>query len=221
MKSSSPLTTLFLLTIILLPVLYVGFIYNGLPETIPTHFGLDGKPDDYSKKSALLLIVGLFTAITVGTYYLLKYLPRIDPKKTANYAPEIFTKLAVVMAVFLSAINLVIIYASANGSINISKLLLPLVGLFFACLGNLMHSIKPNYFAGIRTPWTLESEDTWRATHQLAGKLWVVGGIAVTILTLVLPPAAATIVFIVTLVSLGIIPVIYSYRYFKKNNPSK
>ena len=121
------------------------------------------------------------------------------------------------MAVFLTAINLIIIYASASGSINLSKLLLPLIGLFFACLGNLMHSIKPNYFAGIRTPWTLESEDTWRATHQLAGKLWVAGGIAVTILTFLLPPTVATIFFISTIVVLSIVPIVYSYIYFKKH----
>ena len=62
-----------------------------------------------------------------------------------------------------------------------------MAGLLFAFMGNLMHNIKPNYFAGVRTPWTLEDPDTWRATHRLAGKLWFGGGIFVTIAVLVLP----------------------------------
>ena len=33
-----------------------------------------------------------------------------------------------------------------------------------------MHSIKPNYFVGMRLPWTLESEANWRSTHQFASR---------------------------------------------------
>ncbi len=58
-----------------------------------------------------------------------------------------------------------------------------------------MHSIKPNYFAGMRTPWTLEDNDTWRATHRLAGKLWFAGGIILTIIALLLPAETGAIVF--------------------------
>ena len=102
MKTNALITKLFTLVIILLPTLYLGMVYHGLPETIPTHFGMDGKPNDFGNKSSLLFIVGLFTAISVGTYFLLNNLPKIDPKKTANYAPETFNKMAVVMAVFLT-----------------------------------------------------------------------------------------------------------------------
>ena len=96
-------------------------------------------------------------------------------------------------------------------------MVLPLAGLLFAFMGNLMHSIKPNYFAGVRTPWTLEDPDTWRATHRLAGKLWFGGGVFVTIVVLVLPVKAGLIVFVSMIVLLALIPVIYSYTYYKKH----
>jgi uncharacterized membrane protein len=92
-----------------------------------------------------------------------------------------------------------------------------LVGLLFAFIGNIMLNIKPNYFAGIRTPWTLESEDNWCATHRLAGKLWFAGGILITILTLLIPSKAGFVVFMCCVGVLVLIPAIYSYLYFKKS----
>ena len=83
-----------------------------------------------------------------------------------------------------------------------------------------MHSIKPNYFVGFRTPWTLENEDNWRKTHQLVGKLWVPGGILITLAALLLPAKAGFIVFICMISVITIIPGIYSYRYFKNHKQS-
>jgi uncharacterized membrane protein len=69
------------------------------------------------------------------------------------------------------------------------------MGAFFAVLGNYMHSIKPNYFVGFRTPWTLESEDNWRKTHQLVSKVWVPGGLLIISGTSFLLPFKAGIRF--------------------------
>ena len=93
-----------------------------------------------------------------------------------------------------------------------------LFSLLFAFIGNLMYSIKPNYFAGIRTPWTLEDEDTWRKTHQLASPIWLVAGIVLALLAIVLPTKALIIVFYSVIAVIVLIPVIFSYRYYKKHH---
>lgn len=84
-----------------------------------------------------------------------------------------------------------------------------------------MHSIKPNYFAGLRTPWTLEDPDNWRATHRLAGKMWFAGGLVLAVLVLLLPLKAGLIAFMSVMFVIIIIPIIYSYRYFKSHHPNK
>ena len=129
---------------------------------------------------------------------------------------QAFQKIAIAVVIFFSAIGIVVIYATKNGTFN-SKLILPLVGLFFVYLGNMMHSIKPNYFVGIRLPWTLEDPDNWRVTHQLGGKLWFIGGIVITIGTLLLPEKTGLIIFFFTVLLMVFIPIIFSYRYFKKH----
>ncbi|MDP9079446.1 MAG: SdpI family protein [Bacteroidota bacterium] len=209
------------LLIWLIPVIYLFFVYASLPETVPMHYGMDGKVNRYGNKSELITLVAIMLGTQLFVYLLLRFLPGIDPKKQVKSGEGTFQKLALGIVFFISALVIAIIFSTAHKGIKIDKLILPLTGLLFAFMGNIMHSIKPNYFAGIRTPWTLESEDTWRVTHRLAGKLWFVGGIILTVLTLLLPPEAATVVFMCGVGIIVFIPVIYSYIYFKKHQPDQ
>jgi uncharacterized membrane protein len=58
-----------------------------------------------------------------------------------------------------------------------------------------MHSIKLNHFVGFRIPWALENEENWRKTHRLVGKIWLPGGLLVTVLCLLAPVKAGIILF--------------------------
>lgn len=217
MKKATPFETWLVCFIICIPAIYAATIYPSLPDTIPIHFDMSGNPNGYAGKTSLIFIVLLMAAVSTGMYLLIKNLSKIDPKKAAGQSPEVYHKIALVLVVFLCAITIIIIYATANRSVNINKLLLPIVGLLFAVLGNYMHSIKPNYFVGFRTPWTLENEDNWRKTHQLMGKIWVPGGILITIGTLLLPFTAGFIFMLSVTMLMVVIPGVFSYRYFKKH----
>jgi uncharacterized membrane protein len=220
MKKTSTLETLFVFLIICIPILYTISVYPSLPKTIPIHFDLEGNANGFADKDSLWFIMLLMSGVSAGTYLLIRNLPKIDPKRTAGQSPELFHKIALVLVIFLCAISIMIVYASANGSVKINILMFPLLGLLFAILGNYMHSIKPNYFVGFRTPWTLENEDNWRKTHQLVGKIWVPGGLFLTISSLLLPAKPAFIVFITIVILMVVIPGIYSYLYYKKHKQS-
>lgn len=216
-KRQPPVGTSIIIFIILLPLLYAGSMYSSLPDTIPIHFNLSGEADGYGNKNSIWMITLLMAAVSAGVYLLLKNLHRFDPKKTAGQSPELYHKIAIALVIFICAITMVIVYASLNRSININHLLLPLLGLLFMVLGNYMHSVKPNYFVGFRIPWTLENEENWRKTHQLAGKLWVAGGLLITISTLLLPARFGFISFFSIILVITIIPGFFSYRYFKNH----
>ncbi|MEO7530675.1 MAG: SdpI family protein [Sediminibacterium sp.] len=221
MKKTNQWSTLFTIAIICLPALYAASIYSSLPATIPVHFGIDGKPNGFADKDSLWVILLTMAGVSAGLYLLINNLARIDPKKAAGQSPEMYHKIAMAIVIFLCALTLVIIYSSVNGSVNINKLMLPLMGLFFSVLGNYMHSIKPNYFVGFRTPWALENEDNWRKTHQLVGKIWVPGGLLMAISTLVLPAGIAFIVFVSIVSIMVAIPAVFSYLYYKSHQPNQ
>jgi len=206
------------LVVWLLPAAYLVFVYSSLPQTVPVHYGLNGTVDRYGSKGEFLTTALVLLAAPALTYLLLKFLPKIDPKKKVKYGEATFQKLAFGLVIFLSGLNIAITYATVNRGFEIDKLILPLVGLLFVFIGNIMNSIKPNYFAGFRTPWALENEDNWRATHRLVSKMWFAGGILVTILALILPSAPATIVMLSVVGVMTIVPYIYSYVYFKKHS---
>lgn len=217
MKSSKFLTNGIVVILTLIPFIYLGTIYPSLPDIIPIHFNIEGKADGYGGKTTLIFITTLLSLVGAGCYLLIKNLPKIDPKKTAGQSPERFTKMAITLVVFMCALNIIITYSAINQSVNISKNMLPLIGLLFAFLGNYMQNIKANYFVGVRTPWTLENDDNWRETHLLASKMWLIGGILITLVTLVTPAKFGFIFFMSITAIISLVPVIFSYRYFKKH----
>jgi uncharacterized membrane protein len=208
-------TTLIVILIALLPAGYLALIWDSLPQSVPVHFGANMKPDRIGDKKELWLVVGLMAAVSVGIYFLLNNLHRFDPKRKGMPPSSSFRKLATGLVVFLSALSMVIV-ASAKGGVDLQKLLFPLLGLLFAFLGNYMHNIKPNYFAGIRLPWTLSSDENWRRTHQLAGKIWFAGGLLLVIAGLLLPATFMWIVVAVLVLVMIVIPTVYSYRLFRQ-----
>jgi uncharacterized membrane protein len=203
----------------LLPVAYLLYIYPSLPVSVPVHFGIDGNPDRYGSKGEFLVTFYILLGSSAFVYLLLKFLPAIDPKKMVKVGEATFRKLAFGLVLFFSALAIAIIFSTVNRSFQVNKLILPVIGLLFAFIGNIMNSIKPNYFAGIRTPWTLEDDNTWRATHRLAGKIWFAGGIIITVAVLLLPARVGIIVFMSLIAVMVLIPVIYSYIYYKKHHP--
>jgi len=205
------------LFIFLVPWIYTLYIYPSLPASVPVHFGPNGKPDRYGSPAEFMTGIIVISIITLFTYVLLRFLPAIDPKKTAKYSMGTFNKIGIALVLLMSMINVTITYSTIHEGMAIEKFLFPALGLFFAFMGNVMHSIKPNYFAGIRTPWTLESEDNWRATHMLAGKLWFAGGIIAAVVCAFLPAVAATIFFLSVIGVITVIPLVYSFLYFKKH----
>ncbi len=202
-----------LLIIVLLPFLYLGYLYTDLPETVPTHWNLSGEIDDWGPKSMLWIIP--FATSFLG-YILLSIAPKIDPKGQIKQMGSKFYQLKFIIVLFLAALGLYILYATQSQSMSSPKIIFILLGVFFTALGNYLPSVKPNYFIGLRSPWTLESSTVWKKTHRLAGKMWVIGGIAIIILSLVVSQFQNLITCITIVSIITLVPLIYSYIWFKQ-----
>jgi uncharacterized membrane protein len=212
---------IFLLLIWLLPFIYLLNVYSKLPATVAIHFNIKGEADKYGTPQSVLINTIIISGMSLLIFLLLKFLPLIDPKKKIKYSETIFNKIAVLIVILMSVLNIIIIHSSLNGAMKTSgTIMFFTLGLAWAYIGNLMPSMKPNYFVGIRTPWTLESEDNWRATHNLGGKIWFIGGILLAVLCLILPASKTIIAFISITTIIALVPVIYSFIYFKKHKHS-
>jgi uncharacterized membrane protein len=204
------------LAVAAIPAVCTAFIYNDLPETVPTHFGLNGKADAYGPKTTIWAMVGILSVVAMGAWLLLHLINKVDPKKAAPGREPVMRKLAWIVLVFMALVTVLILFSVKEGKMIWGNLVLSLVGLFFTILGNYMPVLKPNYFAGIRTPWTLESEYNWKVTHQVAGKYWFWGGLLIAAGTLFLPALPGMIFFLSVLAVMVAVPLITSYRIFKE-----
>ena len=187
------------------------------------HFNIKGEADRLGSRNELITTIIIMTVVNMIVYLLLTNIWRIDPKKNAAENRNRIATIGFAAVVLLSAVMCMIIYSASRGNISFSAgLIFSGVGLFFAILGNYLPNMKPNYFAGFRLPWTLENEENWRKTHQLAGKLWFAGGLFLAAICLFLPSTIAIIVFFTIMVTITLIPCVYSYQLFRKqkNNQS-
>ncbi|HEX7903338.1 MAG TPA: SdpI family protein [Chitinophagaceae bacterium] len=202
------------------PAIYLAIVWNKLPRQVPLHYNFQGEVDRYGSKTELLGALAVLIGVNIGLYFLLTNINRVDPKK--KYTEENISrmkKLAFAISIFMTATACFIIYTSEHAVEKLNfKIIVAAVGVLFVILGNYMYTIKPNYFAGIRLPWTLENEYNWKQTHMLAGKLWFAGGLLITFNAFLLPDSAVFIIMIVIIVILTIIPIVYSYRLYKKQN---
>jgi hypothetical protein len=209
------LTDLLAILISGVPFIYLANRYAYLPATVATHFGFDGKADGFSHKSSLWLLLGFTAGAGLLVYLIIRLLGVLDPKKGARYSGAAFKKIAILLMLFVSAIGCLLVYAAEKSNFKMGSIFPVLMGLFFAAMGNFMQNIKPNYFVGIRTPWTLESEPTWRCTHQFGGKLWFAGGILIVLGGLVLPETVAAYFLFSCIFIMALLPIGYSFYYFK------
>jgi uncharacterized membrane protein len=202
-----------------LPFLYLSFIYHSLPATVPTHFDLQGNADGFSEKSSLWMHLGLLSGIGLVVYGVLTNLSSFDPKqKGAPRSTSNIRKTAMAVVVLLVAMGCAIVYSTQPNALPANKVLFVVLGLFFLYLGNQMNSMKPNYFIGIRIPWTLDNEDNWRATHRIGSRSFMIGGTLMALCSIILPTTVSGTCFMVITALMTLIPVFYSFIYFKRHS---
>lgn len=203
------------LVFILLPLVYLTTIWNYLPLVVPTHFDLSGNPNGWTDKNDLIYLIG---GMGIGTYILMFLVPKFDPKGKIKQMGDKYFSFRLLMTIFMSLLSIYILYTGASKKIN-TNLMFSLIGALFAVMGNYFQAIKPNYFIGIRTPWTLESPDIWKKTHRLAGRLWMIGGVLIIIISfLIKNNLALGITFGSITAIIVLIPLIFSFTEFQKTH---
>jgi uncharacterized membrane protein len=187
--------------------------YSHLPETVATHWNLQGTPDGYSSR---LWAVAVMPLVTLGLTGLFNVLPKVDPRRE-NYAKflDSYWLIANAILVFTSLAHVLILANGLGYTVQVDRLLPVGVGLLFAFLGNYLTRVEPNWFIGVRTPWTLSSDTVWRKVHRTAGWLFVIGGLVIAAGAFA-PRSAFVPLFTVTIIVAAGIPVVQSYVLWKR-----
>ena len=197
--------------ITLLPIFLGLLLWNQLPDKLPTHFGIDGAADGWSGKA--FAVFGL-PLMMLAFHIVIYFATRLD-KQNRGHNEKVLNLVGLIFPV-MSIVNTVYIYVYAmDVKLNLSTILLPLLGLFFIAMGNWLPKIKQNTTLGIKIKWTLYNEENWNKTHRFGGYCWVFGGVLMCLMGFV-PEKALLWLLPLELVLLGVAPMIYSWALAKK-----
>jgi uncharacterized membrane protein len=200
-----------LVAIVAIPALAAA-LYSGLPDPLPVHWDAHGVANGYAAKSVGVVLLG---ALPLGVFLLMKALPSLSPRgfrlDTFQSVVDILTATLTIGTAGLGAAALL---AASGRNVPIPTVAVLVIGAILVVTGNYLGKTRKNFFIGVRTPWTLASDEVWARTHRLAGWLFVVAGLATLALAWDTVNAPRVLVGLVLVAAL--VPVVYSFWLYRK-----
>ena len=200
---------------VLVVVTFVGaiIVYPRLPDRVPTHWDIHDRVNGYGPS---WMATFLMPVMLLALWGLMRFLPRIDPRR-ANYAKMqvVYDLVVNVMLTLIAVLNFVVLGAASGVPISIARVVPAIVGVALIVIGRLLPLAQPNWWFGIRTPWTLSNDRVWARTHRVGGYVMMtIGVLAIVASILGMTIASAAVGIVAAALGLGLIA--YSYFAWKQ-----
>ncbi len=217
-SSPSPYRTITIIAMLIIgaQILLSLLSYPFLPAVVPTHWNINGQANSYAPK---WLNAVLFPLISLAIFGLLRFLLALGPNlnlnsegKRANL--QIVNIIIVWLLLFFLVIHAVVTTISFGVPVDITFVMNISLAVLMILLGNYLGKLRRNFWAGIRTPWTLASETVWERTHRLGGWLFVAAGLFALVTSFV--PVLRFWGSVGALSLVAVVLVIYSYIVYQR-----
>ena len=187
------------------------YVYPELPEQMPTHWNAQGQVDDYTAKPWGAII---FPVLALAVFLIMKLIPVISPRgfRTDEFRPVV-NIFQVSLVTFMAGIGTMTILEALGYPMPVNRLVFAATGLLLIILGNFMGKVRKNFFLGIRTPWTLASDEVWSRTHRLGGRMLMLGGAVMALSAVIDIPIQFGVSAVVVL---ALLPVAYSFVLYRR-----
>jgi uncharacterized membrane protein len=182
---------------------------------LPTHWGISGQPDRFSGKWEALLMPAVMTALLSLLFW---FLPALEPRgRNLGRSTGLYFATWAALLLVMAAIELIIVSVALRWHLRVEHIMSGAIGLMLVLVGNQLGKSRSMFLVGIRTPWTLASEEVWIKTHRLGGKLMVLGGLLMVVSAfLPLPSGLLAALFGSILATIVGVPIVYSYLLWRR-----
>jgi uncharacterized membrane protein len=147
-------------------------------------------------------------------FIVMRLIPVISPK---GYRMESFANVVHIFQVtvvgFMSLVAILALLAGSGVNVPLNEVIFAALGAMFMIVGRYLGKARKNFFLGIRTPWTLASDEVWGRTHRVAGRLFVLQGLIMLSGVVFAVPVWLLIGMVGVIVG---VPVVYSYVVYRK-----
>ena len=173
-----------------------ALLWRRLPERVAVHWDLSGGANGFAPRLQAVL---LGPSMLLGLGILLAVLYRTDPRRRSAPPADAPPREAsgtrwmveVIVLGLVASLNALTILAAAGFVRDVGRALAIFLALMLLLLGNVIGRVRPSWFVGIRTPWTLSSDAVWRRTHRAAARAMFTAGVIALPCALWLPQHAA------------------------------
>lgn len=181
-----------------------------LPESVVIHWNAAGEPDGTMAKPLALSLVPVLSGVLLGTFAVL---PRIDPlgENIASFRAA-YDWFVVGFTVFMTVLHGGIIVFNLGYEFDFVLFALAGAAPLMYAVGVLLTRAERNWFVGIRTPWTLSSDEVWDRTNDLGGRLFKLTAL-VALVGLLFEDYAIYFLVVPALLTAGI-TLVYSYYLY-------
>lgn len=179
-------------------------LWDKLPDPMPTHWNWRGEIDGWTRKPWGPLLLPIAIGFVTGIFVIVEAL---TPKSVAHFE-RAYRMIAASVTAFLAVLGGLTTASALGAKVDVARGIGIAVGAMFVVMGNFFGKLTRNPWIGIRTPWTLASDEVWLRTHRFGGKVFVVAGL-VSILGAAL--GQGTVALLVALVFASVASVVYSY----------
>jgi uncharacterized membrane protein len=185
--------------------------YPHLPQIVATHWDAYGHANGWNPRWSLVLYE---PGLMLGVVLLFAAIPWLSPKKfEVDSFRATYLYIMIMMVAMLAYGQLLILISGLGLVLDVTRAMEGGVCLLIALMGNVMGKVRRNFFVGIRTPWTIADERVWNATHRLAAKTFIAGGLLGLLAMILRAPfwLALTAIMVAALV-----PIFYSLIFYKQ-----
>lgn len=188
-----------------------AWLYPALPDPMPGHWNADGEVDGWMPK---LWGVAALPGSAILVFIVFRLIPRISPKgfRTESFS-GVLNILQVAIVAFACFVAFLVLFTAKGVDVHLNQMIFGGMGVLFFVIGNYIGKVRKNFFVGIRTPWTLASDEVWARTHRMAGWTFILMGIFFLAGAFVRIDAGWLVGVIVLL---ALVPVVYSYFLYRR-----
>jgi uncharacterized membrane protein len=182
---------------------------------LPVHWNIAGEPDRYASKWAALMMAPGLTLLFAAFFW---FLPALEPReRNLERSQGLYLWGWAALLIVMAAVEVVMLSTALHWGLRVYAIISGAIGLTFVLIGNQLGKSRRMYLVGIRTPWTLASEEVWIKTHRLGGKLMVAGGLLLMLSAFAPIPSGlrATLFGGGIAVMVGV-PIVYSYWLWRR-----
>lgn len=192
-------------------------VFDRLPERVAIHWDIQGKADGWMNP---MLAVVFGPAVATALWLVLVLVPRIDPRRAA-YASfrRAYWLIVNAMMGFLAVVQVVILGNALGWNLPVARLVGVAVGLLLAAIGMPLAKVQPNWFFGIRTPWTLSHPEVWLRTHRVGARVLTAAGLVGAVAAALLPVSVGLVVLIAVVMGASLSLIGYSYLLWRRIQP--